>query len=226
MPGNHPAVLFQTALRLHAAGRRDQARQLYLEHLAAHPGDSQALFALGVVCLDLGEPAEAARHLEKAGALDPGNADAALGLGRAHYALGDYAKALAIQDKLTPLYAATFLEAGVTGAKSGLFLLGKASEDVRLPLVSSTDRTREAIRAAMIYAGVLAATGANGFERRHADATFMQITCEQRSQHRFANAGVRAGDKKRGSLHSSTSKRKCGWESIKTVDGRARGRLD
>ena len=33
---------------------------------------------------------------------------------------GDYAKALAIQDRLTPLHAATFLEAGVTGAKSGL----------------------------------------------------------------------------------------------------------
>jgi 4-hydroxy-tetrahydrodipicolinate synthase len=70
---------------------------------------------------------------------------------------GDYAKALTIQDMLTPLHAATFLEAGVTGAKTGLSLLGKASEDVRLPLVCSTDRTREAIRAAMIHAGVLAA---------------------------------------------------------------------
>lgn len=36
---------------------------------------------------------------------------------------GDYVKALAIQDKLTPLHVATFLEAGVTGAKYGLSLL-------------------------------------------------------------------------------------------------------
>jgi 4-hydroxy-tetrahydrodipicolinate synthase len=70
---------------------------------------------------------------------------------------GDYAKALAIQDKLVPLHAVTFLEAGVTGAKTGLSLLGRAGEEVRLPLVGSTDKTREAIRAAMIHAGVLAA---------------------------------------------------------------------
>ncbi|MCI4680104.1 4-hydroxy-tetrahydrodipicolinate synthase [Rhodoblastus acidophilus] len=70
---------------------------------------------------------------------------------------GDFAKALVIQDKLTPLHAATFLEAGVTGAKTGLSLLGKASEEVRLPLVGSTDKTRDAIHAAMIHAGVLAA---------------------------------------------------------------------
>jgi 4-hydroxy-tetrahydrodipicolinate synthase len=70
---------------------------------------------------------------------------------------GDFAKALTIQDGLTPLHAATFVEAGVTGAKTGLSLLGRAREEVRLPLVSSTDKTREAIRAAMIHAGVLPA---------------------------------------------------------------------
>ena len=73
-------------------------------------------------------------------------------------AAGDFAKALAIQDKLTPLHAATFLEAGVTGAKTGLNLLGRASEEVRLPLVPSTDKTREAIRAALVHAGVLRLT--------------------------------------------------------------------
>jgi 4-hydroxy-tetrahydrodipicolinate synthase len=69
---------------------------------------------------------------------------------------GDFVKALAIQDSLTPLHAATFLEAGVTGAKSGLSLLGRSREEVRLPLVGSTDKTRAAIRAAMVHAGVLA----------------------------------------------------------------------
>ena len=68
---------------------------------------------------------------------------------------GDYAKALEIQDKLVPLHVATFLEAGVTGAKYALSLLGKAREDVRLPLVPSTEPTKERIRAAMRHAGVL-----------------------------------------------------------------------
>jgi 4-hydroxy-tetrahydrodipicolinate synthase len=69
---------------------------------------------------------------------------------------GDYATALKVQDKLTPLHAATFLEAGVTGAKAGLNLLGRVAEEVRLPLVGSTAKTRDAIKAAMVHAGVLA----------------------------------------------------------------------
>jgi 4-hydroxy-tetrahydrodipicolinate synthase len=71
-------------------------------------------------------------------------------------AAGEYAKALAIQDRLTPLHVATFLEAGVSGAKTGLNLLSRAGDGVRLPLVSSTGKTREAIKAAMVSAGVLA----------------------------------------------------------------------
>jgi 4-hydroxy-tetrahydrodipicolinate synthase len=70
---------------------------------------------------------------------------------------GDFAKALEIQDKLVPLQVATFLEAGVTGAKYGLSLLGKANEEVRLPLVPSTQATKDRIRAAMIHAGALSA---------------------------------------------------------------------
>ncbi len=64
-------------------------------------------------------------------------------------------EALKIQDRLVPLHAATFLEAGVTGAKTGLSLLGRVSEEVRLPLVPSTEGTKKAIRAAMVHAGVL-----------------------------------------------------------------------
>ncbi len=68
---------------------------------------------------------------------------------------GKFDEALKIQDRLTPLHAATFLEAGVTGAKTGLSFLGRASEEVRLPLVPSTEATKKAIRAAMVHAGVL-----------------------------------------------------------------------
>jgi 4-hydroxy-tetrahydrodipicolinate synthase len=70
---------------------------------------------------------------------------------------GDYAKALTIQDRLVPLQVATFLEAGVTGAKYALSLLGKVEDSARLPLVPVTAATKERIRAAMVSAGVLPA---------------------------------------------------------------------
>ena len=68
---------------------------------------------------------------------------------------GDYAKALAVQDRLVPLHVATFLEAGVTGAKYGLSALGRMQEEVRLPLVPATEPTKQAIRAAMAHAGLV-----------------------------------------------------------------------
>jgi len=68
---------------------------------------------------------------------------------------GDYARALDYQDRLQPLHEAIFLEPGVAGAKYGLSLLGRISEDVRSPLLPPTDRVKEAIRAAMAHAGLL-----------------------------------------------------------------------
>jgi 4-hydroxy-tetrahydrodipicolinate synthase len=68
---------------------------------------------------------------------------------------GDYARALDYQDRLMPLHEAIFLEPGVAGAKYALSLLGRISEDVRSPLLPPTDRVKEAIRAAMVHAGLL-----------------------------------------------------------------------
>ncbi|MFM7654383.1 MAG: 4-hydroxy-tetrahydrodipicolinate synthase [Paracoccaceae bacterium] len=68
---------------------------------------------------------------------------------------GDYKKALAYQDRLFPLHEAIFLEPGLAGAKYGLSLLGKCSEDVRLPLVTLTDGTKARIKAAMSHAGLI-----------------------------------------------------------------------
>jgi 4-hydroxy-tetrahydrodipicolinate synthase len=68
---------------------------------------------------------------------------------------GDYAEALDLQDRLMPLHEAIFLEPGVAGAKYALSLLGRCSEEVRSPLLPPTDRVKEAIRAAMVHAGVL-----------------------------------------------------------------------
>ena len=68
---------------------------------------------------------------------------------------GDARKALEIQDKLTPLHLATFLEAGVTGAKYGLSQLGLLGEEVRLPLVPMVDANKAKLREAMAFAGLV-----------------------------------------------------------------------
>ncbi|MCL5776557.1 4-hydroxy-tetrahydrodipicolinate synthase [Limibaculum sp. FT325] len=68
---------------------------------------------------------------------------------------GDYARALELQDRLMPLHVAIFLEPGLVCAKYGLSLLGRCSEEVRLPLVGATDPVKARVRAAMVHAGVL-----------------------------------------------------------------------
>jgi len=68
---------------------------------------------------------------------------------------GDYGKALAIQDRLMPLHTALFVETNPSGPKFALSVLGRISEEVRLPMVPVSDSTRATIRAAMTHAGLL-----------------------------------------------------------------------
>jgi 4-hydroxy-tetrahydrodipicolinate synthase len=68
---------------------------------------------------------------------------------------GDYSKALDLQDRLMPLHEAIFIEPGLVGAKYGMSLLGRCSEEVRLPLTGLTDGTKAKIQAAMRHAGLL-----------------------------------------------------------------------
>jgi 4-hydroxy-tetrahydrodipicolinate synthase len=70
-------------------------------------------------------------------------------------AKGDYAGALKIQDRLTPLHDAIFKEPGLAGAKHGLALLGRITEEVRLPLMTVTPPTGKVIRDAMVFAGLI-----------------------------------------------------------------------
>lgn len=70
-------------------------------------------------------------------------------------ASGDYRHALKVQDRLTPLHDAIFFEPGLAGAKCGLSLLGRCTEEIRLPMLPVTERTRGAIRSAMVQAGLL-----------------------------------------------------------------------
>jgi len=68
---------------------------------------------------------------------------------------GDYKTALAIQDRLMPLHTALFVETNPSPAKYGLSILGRMSEETRLPLVPVTEATRRQMRAAMVHAGLI-----------------------------------------------------------------------
>ncbi|MEO0428126.1 MAG: 4-hydroxy-tetrahydrodipicolinate synthase [Pseudomonadota bacterium] len=68
---------------------------------------------------------------------------------------GDYATALALQDRLMPLHDAIFLEPGLAGAKYGLSLLGHCRNEVRLPLLPISNPVEARIKSAMDHAGLL-----------------------------------------------------------------------
>ena len=68
---------------------------------------------------------------------------------------GDFGGALAVQDRLVPLHAAIFQEPGLAGAKAGLSMLGRGNEEIRLPMLPVTEKTKAVIRSAMVHAGLL-----------------------------------------------------------------------
>ena len=68
---------------------------------------------------------------------------------------GDYATALDLHDRLMPLHTAIFVEPGVSGAKYALSLLGRCSEEVRLPLIALGNDTRRQIAEAMRGLGLV-----------------------------------------------------------------------
>jgi 4-hydroxy-tetrahydrodipicolinate synthase len=68
---------------------------------------------------------------------------------------GDYASALAYQDKLAPLHMDLFVEANPAPAKYAAALLGKCADELRLPLVSLSEKNRPVVRQAMVHAGLV-----------------------------------------------------------------------
>lgn len=68
---------------------------------------------------------------------------------------GDFAKALGLQDRLMPLHRALFIEASPGPIKYACSLLGKLTEELRLPLVPITEPTRKVVRDALSHAGLL-----------------------------------------------------------------------
>ena len=68
---------------------------------------------------------------------------------------GDFATALQYQDKLMPLHAALFIEANPAPVKYALSVLGRCAETVRQPMVPVAEKTRSAVRDAMVHAGLI-----------------------------------------------------------------------
>jgi 4-hydroxy-tetrahydrodipicolinate synthase len=68
---------------------------------------------------------------------------------------GDYRAALRLQDKLMPLHTALFVETNPAPAKYALSVLGKCKETVRLPMVPLAEKTKAAVREAMVHAGLI-----------------------------------------------------------------------
>jgi 4-hydroxy-tetrahydrodipicolinate synthase len=68
---------------------------------------------------------------------------------------GDYGTALGLHDKLMPLHTALFIETNPSPAKYALSVLGKCADTVRLPMVRLAEKTKIAVRGAMVHAGLI-----------------------------------------------------------------------
>lgn len=68
---------------------------------------------------------------------------------------GDYAAALALQDRLMPLHKALFLEPNPSGPKYALWRLGKVQNALRSPLLTIEQATADKIDQAMKHAGLI-----------------------------------------------------------------------
>jgi 4-hydroxy-tetrahydrodipicolinate synthase len=68
---------------------------------------------------------------------------------------GDFAAALRLQDKLMPLHQNLFIETSPAPVKYALSLLGKMPDTLRLPMVSIGEKSKAAVRDAMVHAGLI-----------------------------------------------------------------------
>jgi 4-hydroxy-tetrahydrodipicolinate synthase len=68
---------------------------------------------------------------------------------------GDYGAALVIQDRLTPLHAALFVDPNPAGPKFALSMLGKMGQEIRLPMLPASETAQTAIKSAMVHAGLI-----------------------------------------------------------------------
>ena len=65
------------------------------------------------------------------------------------------AKAKEINDKLMPLHKSLFIESSPSPVKYAASLLNLSSDEVRLPLVKITEKTKKSVKSAMAYANLI-----------------------------------------------------------------------
>lgn len=71
------------------------------------------------------------------------------------WATGDLATCFTIRDKLMPIHDAMFCETSPAPVKYAASLLGKSTDQVRLPLVPASDAARAKVKAALAQAGLI-----------------------------------------------------------------------
>lgn len=67
---------------------------------------------------------------------------------------GDFATALRLQDLLLPLHESLFIETNPSPVKYALSVLGKMSDEVRLPMLPVSDTTKDVVRSGLAHAGL------------------------------------------------------------------------
>ena len=73
---------------------------------------------------------------------------------------GDFKKALAMQDRLMPLFDVMFVETNPGPVKYAVSRLGICSAEMRLPMVPISDASKKAIDAVMADLGLICAKAA------------------------------------------------------------------
>jgi len=68
---------------------------------------------------------------------------------------GDYQTVFEIRDLLTPLHDVMFCETNPSPVKYAASLLGLCSDEMRLPMLTLSDASKEKVRAALVHAGLL-----------------------------------------------------------------------
>ena len=74
--------------------------------------------------------------------------------------VGDYKKALALQDRLMPLHDVLFVETNPGPVKYAVSRLGLCTPDMRLPMVPVSDATKKAVDEVLLQLGLLDAKAA------------------------------------------------------------------
>jgi 4-hydroxy-tetrahydrodipicolinate synthase len=68
---------------------------------------------------------------------------------------GDFASALKVQDRLMPLHESLFIETNPSPVKYAASVLGLMEDTVRLPMIPVSEGTKQAVRSAMVHAGLI-----------------------------------------------------------------------